>query len=99
MLRILSTVLKNLTKLDFSNNHIKLIENKLFNGLVNLKDINLSFNQLENIGKQFQNLNNLNRIDLSNNQIRIIDENAFNGLVTLNEINLYCFLSSIFRLA
>lgn len=73
--------------IDVSSNRLK----KLFqlNGLVELRELHASFNQLKSLAKnQFLELRNLRVINLSNNELSRIDESVFDNLNELNEINL-----------
>ena len=81
--------MEKLETLNFSKNNIIFLLENIFQDLINVKDVNFSENQMEHIGKQFQNLTNIKRIDLSNNNISFIDTCAFKGLVVLNEIKLF----------
>ena len=71
-------------------NQIKWLNGKTFNGLLQLKDLNLSFNQIELIDdyNTFSSVSNLNKLDLSNNLIEIVHRDAFNRLPFLIDLNL-----------
>jgi len=60
-----------------------------FLGLKNLKDLNLSSNQLTSIkANLFQDLKNLQNINLENNKIISIDKMSFNGMLMVENINI-----------
>jgi Leucine-rich repeat (LRR) protein len=60
----------------------------MLNGLVNLKRLNLSNNQIEVINDEAFIVPNLTDLDLSFNRIRNLGENSFKGLSKIEEINL-----------
>ena len=82
--------LKNLRKLDFSDNGAK-IPAKAFVGLKNLRELNLSKNEI-GFGittDAFKGLPLLEKLNLSDNGlVREISANAFAGLKKLKELNL-----------
>ena len=87
-LKIIQNNLKNLTKIDFSNNFIETIAENTFNNLINLTKIDLSNNHLKLIeNKLFNGLANLKDINLSFNQLENIGK-QFQNLNNLDRIDL-----------
>ena len=71
-----------------SNNQLK-GNMDIFNGLSNLKILNLSSNLIEYVERNtFSNLLKLKVVDLSGNLIFKIKQDSFNGLVNLRELYL-----------
>ena len=68
---------KNITKLDLSNQNLKVFPKEIFE-LKNLRKLNLSNNQIKEIPKEIENLKLLNTLDLSNNKISGLYSNFFN---------------------
>ena len=76
-----------LTKISFSNNQIKIIEENLFNNSYSLEYIDFSGNQIEILSKNlFNGLSSLEFIDFSSNQIESLDGSLFNETKSLKEI-------------
>jgi hypothetical protein len=66
------------------------INKKLFDGLYDLKYLNLSNNLIETIEKDaFVCMNKLILLNLSNNLLRIISKYELNGLIDLRDIYLF----------
>lgn len=68
---------KNITKLDLSNQSLKVFPKEIFE-LKNLRKLNLSNNQIKEIPREIENLKLLNNLDLSNNKISGLYSNFFN---------------------
>ncbi|GIX86552.1 chaoptin [Caerostris extrusa] len=84
-----------LQKVDFSNNLLRRITERTFDGIEDtLKEINFSNNKLgEQLNAlfstgEFQKLTQLEKLDLSGNEIKEFQVGLFNGLVNLQELNL-----------
>ena len=90
----LNIELKNQTSIDMKNYNlfgmkgkIKYIDEYTFNGLVNLKCINFSNNQIKKLhASTFNGLTSLEKISFINNGIQELDSNTFNGLKSLKYI-------------
>ncbi|XP_076447984.1 leucine-rich repeat serine/threonine-protein kinase 2-like [Babylonia areolata] len=78
--------LKNLKKLDLSNNLLDSVPDELFQLLPGMSHLNLSSNQLSDF--PFVNLHssNLKSLDLSNNQLSGIDLGGLTGSLLLEEL-------------
>lgn len=68
---------KNITKLDLSNQNLKVFPKEIFE-LKNLRKLNLSNNQIKEIPREIENLKLISNIDLSNNKISGLYSNFFN---------------------
>lgn len=74
----------------YLDNELTQITRNTFNGLGNLKELNISWNRLSSIQNDaFQMLHNLEELDLSANEINELNENTFNGLNNLKVLKLY----------
>ncbi len=78
-----------LTFIDLSNNFLeKLLEQKLFSGLFNLKVIHLEKNNLKYInGDLFNNSINLEQLYLNNNNLIVLDDDLFRNSNKLKILN------------
>lgn len=90
----------SLIRLDLSRNLIESIEANVFDGLTNLKVLNLCYNELKKIEpKCFNALKRLVHLELGNNKIVDIQRQSFIGLSNLKWLcldnNQLCFISSI----
>lgn len=86
--RYILLAMPELSNLNFSNNNIKQIAASAFQGLYNLKSLNLSHNNLESVYTWLANLHNLQSLDLSFNTIKQIETSAFNNLNNFKILNL-----------
>ncbi|CAL1281624.1 unnamed protein product [Larinioides sclopetarius] len=84
-----------LQKIDFSNNLLRRITERTFDGIEDtLKEINLSNNKLGDqlnalfSTGEFQRLTNLEKLDLSGNEIKEFQSGIFSGLTSLLELKL-----------
>ncbi|XP_059055035.1 protein slit [Achroia grisella] len=81
--------LPDLTKLDFRNNGITVIEDNAFDGAANIQELLLDGNQLQTVtDKMFFGLHSLSILSLTNNKIRCITPGAFDHLSMLSTLNL-----------
>ncbi|GFR26722.1 carboxypeptidase N subunit 2 [Trichonephila clavata] len=79
--------LTKLEKLDLSHNKLETISPEIFQALRNLREINLSGNEIRILGDLFTKNSRLERIDLSENFIKSCDS-IFYGLQNLKSIDL-----------
>jgi Leucine-rich repeat (LRR) protein len=88
-INVLNISIASLELINLSEKKIEVILlKKTFNGLTNLKSIDLSQNLIKEIHPDlFNGLENLNIINFSGNKIKIILENTFVRLNNLNEAN------------
>lgn len=78
-----------ITHVELPKQGFKCIDSNCFNDFINLKEINLQFNQLTLIGSLvFRDLIHLTRINLRGNKLTALSHNCFQGLINLEEINL-----------
>jgi hypothetical protein len=78
-----------INKIDLSRNRIVFIEENSFQGLTNLKSLNISHNNLQAlIGYEFNELYHLEELYLNNNQLKYISNNSFVHLINLKYLNL-----------
>jgi hypothetical protein len=95
--------MKNVIKLDLTNNYITTLSNSSFNGLNKVLEVNLLGNPLKNIGSySMSSMVYIRSLNLHNLQIEQIASNAFLGLHRLEYLNLshnklQLFYSSIFK--
>jgi len=73
---------KTLEKLDLSENKIKSVEDDAFDGLENLIELDLSFNELTYLPTSLGKLSKLKRLNLSGNKIRSLPK-EFENLTSL----------------
>lgn len=68
----------------FKFNQIEYLEKGCFSGLVNLKKLNISKNELKKLDEnQFEELDRLEMLDLKNNEIEFLEKGCFSGLNSL----------------
>ncbi|CAF0942263.1 unnamed protein product [Brachionus calyciflorus] len=79
---------EKLVEIDLSRNYLFVLDEGCFDGMVNLKRLNMSKNYLSKIQSNFKNLKKLEYLNLSLNRISQIDEDSFNGLDNLIYLNL-----------
>ncbi|KAF7634264.1 hypothetical protein Mgra_00006342, partial [Meloidogyne graminicola] len=85
----------NTEELILDNNRIEFIKFENFNGLKQLRKLDISHNLIENIPSNvFSSLKKLNSLLLSNNRIRCLSEGAFDGLEQLRVLSLQSNLIS-----
>eukprot|EP00475_Leptophrys_vorax_P042418 TRINITY_DN799_c0_g1_i12.p1 TRINITY_DN799_c0_g1~~TRINITY_DN799_c0_g1_i12.p1 ORF type:complete len:183 (+),score=22.72 TRINITY_DN799_c0_g1_i12:367-915(+) len=78
----------HLQRIDFSNNRLSCLPERLFQGLANVRSISLSGNQLSDVPEGiFDGLINLRTLDLSDNQLVKIPEGLLHGLEYLNSVS------------
>jgi len=87
------SILSHLQKLEYLNLSFNLLrcidQEDLFNGLINLNELNLSYNQLSILSfSVFKSLDRLQSLNLSNNQLNLIKSKVFAGLKNLNHLYL-----------
>ena len=93
---------KSISHLDLHDSEIKILRNGCFNGLDNLKSLNLKYCDIDDIEDDvFIDLPNLNELDLTFNKLKRIKSSLFNGLtklkklclnqLTINKIDDNCF--------
>ena len=88
--------LRDLTRLDLSNNQISILPNNIFSNLSELQTLILSYNKLQCIEeKAFSGLTKLRVLSLHGNDISMIPDNSFKDLVSISHIAmganpLYC---------
>ncbi|CAK1554457.1 unnamed protein product [Leptosia nina] len=81
--------LPDLTKLDFRNNGISIIEDNAFDGAANIQELLLDSNLIETLSdKTFFGLHSLTALSLSDNKIRCIAPGSFDHLTTLSTLSL-----------
>ncbi|CAG9789760.1 unnamed protein product [Diatraea saccharalis] len=81
--------LPDLTKLDFRNNGILVIEDNAFDGAANIQELLLDRNLLQTItDKMFFGLHSLTVLSLADNKIKCITPGAFDHLTMLNTLRL-----------
>ncbi|KAJ2938693.1 hypothetical protein O0L34_g12019 [Tuta absoluta] len=81
--------LPDLTKLDFRNNGITMIEDNAFDGAANIQELLLDGNQLQTVtDKMFFGLHSLNILSLADNKIKCITPGAFDHLNMLSTLRL-----------
>jgi Leucine-rich repeat (LRR) protein len=81
--------LTKLKRVSVAYNQLTTINNKTFNGLINLTQINLDSNRLKCLKSDlFSGLVRLKEIHLYNNQLEFIQGTQFNGLINLECIDL-----------
>lgn len=73
---------------DFSNNSIQRIDPSAFEGLINLKTLNLSYNQIDKLDSDWFHLPSLLTLDLSNNKLTDLNKSVFENLINLEHLNL-----------
>ena len=71
------SVVPSLMSLDLSQNSITLIDDKAFDGLIDLRTVSLTGNKLTSIGQVFKDTPQLTSVRLGNNEITEIGEDAF----------------------
>jgi Leucine-rich repeat (LRR) protein len=83
------TGLKSLQVLHLNDNQILELNNEIiFNGLINLKEINFSKNQIKRLHPNlFNGLISLKTINFRDNLIKELHSNLFNGLTNLNSVD------------
>ena len=80
--------LDQLHKLVLYNNNINKIKNTMFDGITNLKILDLSYNYIVNLDSNtFEYLVNLNTLYLNNNYFDKIDKTMLNNLLNLRILN------------
>jgi len=78
-----------LLRIDLSFNQIAFIEESSFNGLSQLKSLNISHNNLQILlGYEFRDLSQLEQLHLEYNQIQFISNSTFSLLSQLKYLNL-----------
>ena len=91
--RINSNTFTGLNKLEIlylNDNQIKVIDERLFENLSNLKELDLFRNKLKRIDSNtFKRITKLEKLTLGANQIEVIDERSFESLTNLKELILY----------
>ncbi|XP_028156875.1 protein slit [Ostrinia furnacalis] len=81
--------LPDLTKLDFRNNGITVIEDNAFDGAANIQELLLDGNLLQTVtDKMFFGLHSLTVLSLGENKIKCITPGAFDHLTMLSTLNL-----------
>ncbi|GFO25043.1 leucine-rich repeat and immunoglobulin-like domain-containing nogo receptor-interacting protein 2 [Plakobranchus ocellatus] len=80
--------LPELKSLDLSQNKIGRLETGSLEGLDNLLSLNLSHNQLSDLGMALTDLEKLTSLDLSINSLKIIPEGTFTNLSSLTYLKL-----------
>ncbi|KAJ0170078.1 hypothetical protein K1T71_014684 [Dendrolimus kikuchii] len=81
--------LPDLTKLDFRNNGITVIEDNAFDGAANIQELLLDGNLLQSVtDKMFFGLHSLNTLSLTDNKIKCITPGAFDHLAMLSTLKL-----------
>lgn len=81
--------LPDLSKLDFRNNGITVIEDNAFDGAANIRELLLDGNSLTTItDKMFWGLHSLNTLSLSSNKVTCITPGAFDHITTLTALSL-----------
>ncbi len=78
--------LESLNKLSIVNSNLKKIDDKILEGLKNIKEINFSGNKIENLSFINSSLVNLSKLNLTQNKITKIEK--LHDLAMINEINL-----------
>lgn len=73
---------------DFSNNSIQSIDPSAFEGVAQLKKLNLSRNHLSELELQWFSISSLEILDLSHNNLTHLNEHAFDELVNLKHLDL-----------
>lgn len=80
---------RKLKILFLNNSNIEIIQNRTFNGLINLEYLDLGANKLtELIGHEFHGLDNLKELYLHQNRIQYIDNTTFIELYRLKMLRL-----------
>ena len=76
--------------LSLKNNRLEKLDLRVFCNLVQLEDLDLSFNKINelNTANMPRNLSKLTSLNLQSNQLKFIDPNAFIGLKSLKNLNL-----------
>ncbi|KAG5679175.1 hypothetical protein PVAND_008765 [Polypedilum vanderplanki] len=89
--------LLNLQKLYLRNCRLGQIDDKAFDGLTNLIELDLSHNLLTSVpAATFQYITSLRDLTLASNPIQKIESNAFNNVLSLTKLDLsHCELQSI----
>jgi Leucine-rich repeat (LRR) protein len=64
------------------------MESSAFDGLVTLRTLNLSANQLRLVEPNFNALTKLTNLDVSRNDVRTLASSSFRGLMTLEQLDL-----------
>ena len=88
--------LRDLTRLDLSNNQISILTNNIFANLSELQTLILSYNKLQCIqAEAFRGLRKLRVLSLHGNDISMIPDGSFTDLVSISHIAmganpLYC---------
>ncbi|KAL4711335.1 hypothetical protein ACJJTC_019176 [Scirpophaga incertulas] len=81
--------LPDLTKVDFRNNGITVIEDNAFDGAANIQELLLDGNLLQTVtDKMFLGLHSLTLLSLTDNKISCITPGAFDHLTTLTTLGL-----------
>ena len=83
-------MMTSLVYLDLSLSKIWSLKSGCFNGLVNLKRLNLNFCNINQIEENAfsSSLANLEALILSHNKLRLIEKHYFNNLLNLKQLNL-----------
>uniref|UniRef100_H2YXG0 Uncharacterized protein n=1 Tax=Ciona savignyi TaxID=51511 RepID=H2YXG0_CIOSA len=82
--------LRNLKKIDLSNNQLTAIEDGAFSGAGSVLELWLNHNVLTDIrGSMFSGLNNLRTLMVRNNHLMCIGNHTFAGLSTVRHLDLY----------
>jgi hypothetical protein len=77
----------NLIHLDLSDNNLPSIQRLLFNDLISLNYLNLSYNNINDVDDEsFFNLSSLLVLDLSKNFLSFLRADAFKGLYSLKKL-------------
>lgn len=89
--------LLNLQKLYLRNCRLGQIEDRAFDGLTNLIELDLSHNLLTSIpAATFQSITSLRDLTLASNPIQKIESHAFNNILSLSKLDVsHCDLQSI----
>jgi len=83
------TLLKSVINLKWRMGKFPILRADSFNGLVNLKELDLKNNSIKFITENtFIGLSKLNKLVLDENNLEIIKSNTFNGLYALTTLNL-----------
>lgn len=87
--------IETLTELNLDENDLKTIEDRTFEGAVNLRNLSIDLNEVEEISENaFYGLNNLQKLNMQKNGIKNFDPEIFKHTPHLRHLDLHANLIS-----